>query len=122
MNLSKLRTLRCVPYDAAQSHHTATFERTNSLIFTAVVVQQAIAMEVLISEVRERNALWNKRNPHYKDRVLSTRNGNRQHVPFPQYSRRYLLSFWYTGEMPFHPLVTEGTDDEIRHKTTYSYI
>jgi hypothetical protein len=39
------------------------------LIFTAVVVRQATAMEVLISEVHERNALWNKRNPHYKDRV-----------------------------------------------------
>jgi hypothetical protein len=27
-----------------------------------------------------------------------------------------------TGEMPFHPLVTEGTDDEIHHKSTYSNI
>ena len=25
---------------------------------------------MLISEVQKRSALWNKRNPHYKDRVI----------------------------------------------------
>jgi hypothetical protein len=82
----------------------ALFEITNSLIFTTVVVREAITMEALILEVHERNALWNKRNAHYKDRVTI----DKQKSLFHRNRSLKVCCAMITGKMYFFDNIVEG--------------